>query len=169
MYRILDHLKIDCLPLSTCVWSLSRPCCAQLLTFPQFRVNQWLESQLWIYHLYVFLQSRSMVASKCISKLAEPQHLSAFPNILQHGLHVNVYVHSMSGSNSISKLVWLQDCEMMELDGREWQEVVEYPAVRNYTNCGDLWRLGNSAWGTTQSGWIYPWLAPLHRTKTWKW
>jgi len=46
IHRILHHPKINCLPLSASFPSLGRPCCTQFSTFPQLRVNQWIESQL---------------------------------------------------------------------------------------------------------------------------
>jgi len=89
--------------------SLGRPC-TQFSTFPQLQVNQWIETQLpsrlppelpppdWLppitppilryYGLQVHLQTRSITASKFISKLAWLRPASASANSLNHGVQV---------------------------------------------------------------------------------
>jgi len=79
--------------------ALGRPYWTQLSTFPQLRVNQWIESQLPLHlppdrlppdqpppstppiaidhGLHVHLQPHSITASKCISKLAQSRPPSA--------------------------------------------------------------------------------------------
>ena len=49
---------------------------------------------LWIYHLQVLLQSRSILATNCIFKLAASQPPSVIPNSLNHGLHVRTIMVS---------------------------------------------------------------------------
>ena len=46
VHCILHHPKIDCLPHPASLLFLGRPCCSQFSTFPQSRVNQWIESPL---------------------------------------------------------------------------------------------------------------------------
>ena len=105
IYRILHHLKIDCLPLPASLPALSGPCCTQFSTFPQLRVDQWIESRLpshmpprlpppdslppdWppsdqsppilIDHGHqVHLQTRSMTAYKCILEFTRSRPPSA--------------------------------------------------------------------------------------------
>jgi len=61
--------------------------------------------RLQIDHLQVLLQSRSIIACyKCISKLARSRPPSASPNSLDHGLQVQLSVHSITASKCISKL-----------------------------------------------------------------
>jgi hypothetical protein len=93
------HPKINCLPLPACLSSLLGPYFTQLSTFPRLRVNQCIDAQL-LSHIppngprrdrppsstppissdhghEVHLQTRSITASKCISKLARARPLSA--------------------------------------------------------------------------------------------
>jgi len=51
-----------------------------------------------------YLQTRSIAASQCISKLARSRPKSASPNSLYHGLQVHLWAHSISASKCISKL-----------------------------------------------------------------
>jgi len=130
IHQVQHHPKIDSLPLPASFSSLSG-CCTQLSTFPQLQVNQWIESQLLSrlppnrpppstppisldHSLQVPLQTRSVTASECISKLdwsrppsasselTRPWPPSASPNSLDPGLQVHLSVHSLSVSKCIS-------------------------------------------------------------------
>ena len=85
-------------------------CCTQLSTFPQLQVNQWIESQLASrlppnrlppstrpisldHGLQMYLQTRSITASKCISKLTRSRPPSVSPDSLDYGLQVHLWVH----------------------------------------------------------------------------
>jgi len=46
IHQVQHHPKIDSLPLPASSPSLGRCCSAELSTFPQLQVNQWIESQL---------------------------------------------------------------------------------------------------------------------------
>ena len=91
IHHLLHHPKIHWLLHPTSLWSRCRPHCAQLSTFPQFRVDQSAESQMpwclppelplrdWLppntppllpdHGLQVHLQTSPITATKCISKL----------------------------------------------------------------------------------------------------
>jgi len=92
--------------------SLSRPCCTQFATFAQLRVNQRIESprlsRLQINRLLVLPQSRSILASKCISTHAQSWPPSASPKSLDHGLQVHLQSRSIMASNCISNLAQLR-------------------------------------------------------------
>jgi len=118
MNRILHHPKIDCLPLPASLSSLGRPCCTQFTTFLQFRVNQWIESQLpsrlptELYRLQidrpqVLLQSPLIMASKCISTLARSHPPSVSLYSLNHNLQVHLQTRSITASMCITKLARL--------------------------------------------------------------
>jgi len=153
IHRVLHHPKIDCLPLPASLSTLSGPCCTQFSIFPQFRVNQWIESQLpshmpsdllppdsltpdslpldWLppdglpwdqsppdrlppstppividNGLQVYLPTRSITASKCISEFTLSRPPSASPNLLTQGLQVHLWVHSIWVSKCIFKHAW---------------------------------------------------------------
>jgi len=124
--------------------ALSGPCCTKFSTFPQLRVNQWIECQLpphmppdllppdslppdWLppdwapsdqsppdqpppstpsilidYGLQVYLPTRSITASKCISEFTWSRPPSASPNSLNYNLQVHLWVHLISRSPSAS-------------------------------------------------------------------
>jgi len=135
MDHVLHHPMIDCLPLPAILSSLGRPCCTQFSTFPQFRVNQWKESQLTSHFppelpppdwpppstppisldhgLQVHLQTRLIIASKWISRLAQSQPPSESANSLEYGLHVR----TITASESIPKSTRLLCGAMVELEG----------------------------------------------------
>ena len=58
--------------------------------------------------LQVYLQTRSIMASKCISKLARSRPPSTSPNSLNHGLQVRLQTRSITASMCISKLTRLR-------------------------------------------------------------
>jgi len=96
IHRILHHPNINCLPLPASVSSLCRQSCTKFPTLRQLRVIQWKESKPPSHHhpelpppdwpppsnppislshgLQVHLQTRSIMASNCISK---PAHITA--------------------------------------------------------------------------------------------
>jgi len=114
------------------VSSVGRPCCTQFSTFAQLWVNQWIESPLpsrlrsrraslpnlpptdWPppstppisldHGLQVHLQTRSITASKCISKPARSRPPSASPNSLDHGFQLHLQTRSIAACKCISKL-----------------------------------------------------------------
>jgi len=121
MHQVQHHPKIDSLPLPASFSSLGGYC-TQLSTFPQLQVNQWIESQLpsrlppnrpplstppisLDHSLQVHLQTRSVTASECISKLDRSRPPSASPNSLDHGLKVHHWVNSTSASKFISQFI----------------------------------------------------------------
>jgi len=120
IHRVLHHPNIDCLPLPASLSSLGRPCCTQFSTFPQLRVNQWIESQLpsclppalqppdWPppstapnsldHGLKVHLHTRSITASQYISEFTQYRSPIASPTSLDHGLKVNLQLRSITAS-----------------------------------------------------------------------
>jgi len=56
--------------------------------------------------LKVLVPTRSITASKCISKLARSRPPSVSPASIDHGLQVHLRVHSILDSQCISKLAW---------------------------------------------------------------
>ena len=46
IHQVLHDPKINCLPLPASLSALSGPCCTQFSTFPHFRVNQRIQSEL---------------------------------------------------------------------------------------------------------------------------
>ena len=130
--------------------------------------------------LQVQLQTHLITASKLISKFTRsqcgetveldsglpiikiPPHLTCHPKgILQkqllwlekHQKRVRGY-EGLSGHDEPHTL-----CGSMNA----WQE-----CVRNHTKCVDLWKLHNSAWGSTQIAWIYECSARVCETKSWE-
>jgi len=128
IHHILYHPKIDCLTLPATLSSFSRPCCTQFSTFPQSRVNQWMESPLPscippelpsaycpppstppISHdhgLQVHLPTGSITTCKCIS------------NLLDHSLRWDPNVHSIPASQCMSRLTqsWPPNASLSSLN-----------------------------------------------------
>jgi len=116
IHCILHRPNMDCLPLPASLSSLGRTCCTQVCTFPQLWVNKSVESQLPSHltpelptpvwpppspppilqdcGLQVHLQTRSMPASKCTSKLTLSQPPRVFPNLHNYGLQVGMITTS---------------------------------------------------------------------------
>ena len=46
IHRVMHHPKINCLPYPASLSCLGGPCCTLFSTFPKWRINQWIESQL---------------------------------------------------------------------------------------------------------------------------
>jgi len=90
------------------------------------------------YCLQVFIPSRPFLASKCSAKLARSSCWNASPILLDHGLQVQLQTGSITRSECIAILAHTQCGEMTELDGREYDDVKGYLAVRNTPNCVDL-------------------------------
>jgi hypothetical protein len=110
--HVQHHPKINCLLHAASLSSCGRPCWTQLSTFPQLRVDQWMESQLpsclppqllvpdtfppstapmtLDHGLKVYLQTRSITASKCISNLAQWPPPSASRNSYHYTLQVHL-------------------------------------------------------------------------------
>jgi len=77
------------------------------------RVSAAVVPRSWTYRLQidrllVLLQSRLIMASKCISKLTRSRPLSAIPHSLDHGLQVHLQTLSIAASKCISKLTQSQ-------------------------------------------------------------
>jgi len=116
IHQVLHHPNIDCLLLPASFSSLSWYGCTELSTFPQLRVDQSIESQLPlaslpIYHLQIdllqpLLQSHSIIACKCSSKLARSQPQSASLSSLNDGVQVHLKTRSIIACKCISKLTW---------------------------------------------------------------
>jgi len=107
---------IDCLPLPACLSTCGTPCCTQLSTFPQLQFIQWIQSKLnsclppeqpppdWLppstspiplnYGLQVLLWTRSIIPTKCISKLAWLWPPSSCNNSLQVRLEIHIIMAS---------------------------------------------------------------------------
>jgi hypothetical protein len=64
--------------------------------------------RLTIDHIHFHLQSRSIMASNCISKLARSQHPSVSPSSLDNGFHVHLQPRSITASKCIYKLARLR-------------------------------------------------------------
>ena len=94
IHRILHHPRIDCLLFPASLSSLGRPCCTQFSTFPQWRVNQWIESQL-----------PSCLPPKQPPSDWPPQSTPPIP--LDHGPPVHRYTCSIIVSKYISKFLQL--------------------------------------------------------------
>jgi len=108
------------------------------------------------------LQVCSITASKCFSKHAQswpwsaslslPDHdvvkrrnwkadtASSAIRCTSHGIRREFLRKSHSGSRSV---------------GRGWEDMKGYLAMMNHTNHVDLFKLGKTAWGTTQIEWIH--------------
>ena len=124
-------------PIPASLSSLGRPCCTQFSTLPPLRVIQWIWSQLpshlppelpqpdwppWStalilldHGLLVHLQTRSIIATKCISNLPQlrppssidQRILCASQNSLDYGLGVHVETGLFTASKCISRLLRL--------------------------------------------------------------
>ena len=87
--------------------SIQRKC--QLVAFPQLQVNK-LNNRVSASgtpssgHLPVLIQSRSITATKCITKVARSQPLSVSPNPLNHSLQVHLQTHSITASKCMFRL-----------------------------------------------------------------
>ena len=90
--------------------------------------------------LLVDLQTRSFRASKSIWIDACPQPPSTTWSSCHHGL-----VKKQS-TQSIRRAFVRMSSYDPKSTIREWDEMNGYPAVRNYTNCVDLWTLGKCSW-----------------------
>jgi len=141
IHCVLHHPNSNCLPHPASLSSLSTPCCTQFYTFPQLRVDQWIESQLlsrlppklppvdWPppctppisldHGLQVHIQTSSITASKCISKLAQSQPPSVFPNSHDYGHQVYLQTHTITAFKCISKLARSWCGDMVELKGSQ--------------------------------------------------
>ena len=119
IHRVLHHPIIDFLWLSVIVSSLGGPGYTQLCTYPwswvwpMYRVSAPVHALLLIYclhiaHLQVHLQARSIMASKCMTKLAESQpprsHDQRPSNSFDYNLKVHLSVYSISGCKWITKV-----------------------------------------------------------------
>jgi len=136
IHCVLHHPSIDCLPLPASLSSLGRPSCTQFSTFPQLRVNQWIEFQIpsglppelsppdWPppsappitqdHGLQVHLKTRTITASKCIYKLAQSRPPSASPNLHNHGLQEILQTPSIAASKCISKPPQVQPPNLLD-------------------------------------------------------
>jgi len=97
-------------------WRVKSPC-----HIP--KVASWLTDEFspgWpsIDRLQLLVQSPSIMASKCISKLARWQPPSASPNSLHHGLQLHLQTRSVTSSKCISRLAHLQPASSQD-DGHE--------------------------------------------------
>jgi hypothetical protein len=76
-----------------------------MLKLAQSRPNSASLSSLHL-GLQLHLQTRLIMASKCISQFTRSWPSSACPQLLEHSLPAHLWVHSISVSNSISNLTW---------------------------------------------------------------
>jgi len=121
IHWVLYHPIIGFLLLLASLSSLGGPCCTQLSAFPPSwvwpmnRVLAPVPTFLRIYrlqfnHLQVLLQFRSIMAFKCISKLAQLWPPSASPNLLDYSLQVRtidgLQTRSIIASKCISQFTW---------------------------------------------------------------
>ena len=116
IHWVRRHPMMDCHPLAASLTCLRRPCCPQFSTSPQLRGNLWIESHLlsrlppeprpqhWpspslpAISFDHGLQVCTIMASKCMSKLAPWQSRSASLSSFYHGLKVNVKIRSITAS-----------------------------------------------------------------------
>ena len=160
---VLHHPNTDCLLLSASLSSLGWPCCTQFSTFPQLRVNQWIESQLlwrlppeqpppdWPppgtapisldHGLQVHLQIRSITIGVCISMFTLLWPPRESPNSLEYGLQVN----TITASNCISTITqsWPRSASLCSLDyylvkGWSWKADSPSSTLRR-TSLGIRW------------------------------
>jgi len=126
IHQVQHHPKIDSVPLPASDSSLGRCGCSRLSIYPQLQVDQWVESpqplclppclppadrqppstspMLLNQSLQVHCQTRSIIASECITQYSQSRPPSASLNPLNHGLQVHLWVHSISALKCISKL-----------------------------------------------------------------
>ena len=115
--------------------------------------------------LQALLQSQSIKASECIPKHTQSPPPSPPPNLLDHGLQVNLYVHTntvwwngwarrqralLSTPHHTSHRDWRAFMRKYSSGSRSigsgLEDIQEFPAVKNHTNCVDLWMLCKSGW-----------------------
>jgi len=93
IYWVQDHPKIDFLPLSAQLSSLSRPCCTQISIFPQLQIDQIVDIQC---------QSPLSGNPQCTDR--PPQ--SAPPISFNHGVKVHHQICRITALECISKFSW---------------------------------------------------------------
>jgi hypothetical protein len=141
-------------------------------------------NHLQIDHLQVLLQSHSIMASKCISKLYQSLAPSASPNTFDDGRQVQLKTCTITALEYIWKFTRTSCGEIGEREGRQpitnhlphlawylkefsewngsgswsiwrgWEHMRWYLAQMNHTKCVYLWTLDKSAWETPQIVWI---------------
>jgi len=145
---------------------ISAPCCNSILIY-RVQINN-----IQIDLLQILLQSQTNMASKCVTKLARSLRPSASPDSPAVRLQVYLVTRLFTASKCISNLAQSRipstsqsspdygvvkqrrsQCIRRECatkgssrswrsTGTGWQDVAGYPAVRNNTNCEDLWTHG---------------------------
>jgi len=100
LHRILHHPRIDCLALPASLWTLSGRCCTQFSTFPQLRVDEWIESKLPLLMPPDLPPPDSLPPDWPPSDQSPPDqpHPSTCPILFDPGLQVHLWVHSISAS-----------------------------------------------------------------------
>ena len=100
IHNILHHPKIDCLPPPASLSAFSGPCCTQFSTFPELLVNQWIESHLPLHMPPDLPPPDSLPPDWPPSDQSPPDWLppSTCPILIDHGLQVNLWAHSISAS-----------------------------------------------------------------------
>ena len=150
-----------------------------------------------VYGLQVHLWLHTFLVSKCISPLAQTWPTNPAPNSLEYGIWGYDWVHSIPASKDISNCMqsrppaiavslydhheanwWRFHSIRREFlinsgsgsrsIGWGWQDIEQYPSVRNHPNCVDLRRFDMSVWGTPQNAWIYKSSARVHGNKSWE-
>jgi len=90
------------------------------------------------YGLQVLLQTRSIMASKCISELTQCCLPSASPNSLDHGLQVHLQARPIATSKCISKLhhallmhLWVRSISVSKCISKLTRSWPPSPSLRN--------------------------------------
>ena len=92
------------------------------------------------YGLHRHLWDDSILVSNCISKLARSWPVSTYLSSHDHG------AVTQWTSHSIPRDLVRKSGQGLRSVGRGWEGMKWYPAMRNHTNCVDLWKLSKTAW-----------------------
>jgi len=132
------------------------------------------------YGIQVHLQTHSIMASGCISKFARSRGgkmvqldgrqamINILPQLVWHPKGIlerqRFFLQERRKSERGYGGIYDHD-EQHKLSGsmHAWQE-----CMRDHRNWMELWKLGKSAWGTTQIAWTCESLARVCETKSWK-
>ena len=105
----------------------------------------------WTHSLHYRLQVHTYMAPKCISNYVQSRLRTASPSSLDHDLLNLLLTKAVSlswtfrhTSQGLSReLLRKRSSGSMNVE-RGWEEIKEYPAIKNHSNCVDQWKLGHS-------------------------
>jgi len=114
----MHHPNINCFPIAASLSSLGGPNILNSVHSHNYELtNEYSPSShhaslpnyyLQIDRLQVLLETRSMMASKCISKLTRSRPPGVSPDLLDCSLQVPPHTHSITASKCTSRLAWLR-------------------------------------------------------------